>query len=158
MPPVTQRQLLGPIDLFIPEKRRFSESGLPREKQAFTYTLPLNGTNVLPAGGAVTIGIPIDGDSDFIAFNIMRTVTLTDNVTFVAQCPATILLTYTGGGNRLMDQAMHLEALAGTGEDPGVPPFPIFLPGNCVLNVQVVNLDTVNAYNVWLAFPGVKIF
>ena len=81
-----------------------------------------------------------------------------NNTTFIALLPASIMLTTTGGGSRLMDAPQHIENVAGVGVLPGTPPWPIWLPGSSVLQVQLTSLDAVNTYNVWVSFPGIKIF
>ena len=160
--PNPQRQLLSAVDMYIPPGRRFYTEGSrqnePREKQAFNYSANFVGAQVLGPLATVVIGIAIDADSDFLAFNLNRIATLADNVTFIPLVPATILLTTTGGGSRLMDAAQHLEAIAGNGQLPGVDVWPIWLPGSSVLQVQLTSLDPVNSFNVRIAFPGVKIF
>lgn len=160
--PNPQRQLLSAVDMYIPEGRRFYQAGpregQPREKQGFTYSATFSGATVLGPLATVTIGIAIDADSDFLAFNLNKISTGTNNTTFVPLLPATILLTTTGGGSRLMDQPQHIELLAGAGGLMGVPPWPIWLPGSSVLQVQLTSLDPANSFNVFLDFPGVKIF
>jgi len=160
--PNPQRQLLSAVDMYIPEGRRFytegPRTGEPREKQSFIYSATFNGASALTPLGTLTIGIAIDADSDFLAFNLSKISTLVNNVTFIPLLPATILLTTTGGGSRLMDQPQHIENLAGQGGLPGIPPFPIWLPGSSVLQVQLTSLDPVNTFNVFVSFPGVKIF
>jgi hypothetical protein len=160
--PNPQRQLLAPVDLYIPPGRRLytegGRAGEPREKQNFIYSATFSGATVLGPLAAVQIGIAIDADSDFLAFNLNKVATLTNNTTFVPLLPATILLTTTGGGSRLMDAAQHIELIAGAGGLAGVPPWPIWLPGSSVLQVQLTSLDPVNSFNVFLDFPGVKIF
>lgn len=160
--PNPQRQLLSAVDMYIPPGRRLYEAGPsagePREKQGFTYSAPFIGPNVLGPLGVVTVGVAIDADSDFLAFNMNKVATLADNVTFIPLLPATILLTTTGGGSRLMDAAQHIEAMAGAQGLPGIPPWPIWLPGSSVLQVQLTSLDPVNTFNVRVNFPGVKIF
>jgi len=160
--PNPQRQLLAPVDLYIPPGRRFYEAGPrqgePREKQAFTYSAVFAGATALTPLAVVTIGIAIDADSDYLAFNMNRITTLADNVTFIPLLPAVVLLTTTGGGSRLMDNPQHIEAVAGNGQLPGVDVWPVWLPGSSVLQVQLTSLDPVNTFNVRISFPGVKIF
>lgn len=157
-----QRQLLSAVDMFIPPGRRFytdgPRAGEPREKQQFTYSAPFTGAQVLTPLASITIGVAIDSDADFLAFNLNKRATLADNVTFVQLLPATILLTTTGGGSRLMDSPQHIENMAGNGALPGTPPWPIWLPGSSVLQVQLTSLDPAITYVVWIDFPGIKIF
>ena len=159
---VTQRQLLTPVDYFIPYERRFytsgSRQGQPREKMQSTISATFTGGNVLAAGGTTTLGIAIDSSFDFLAFELNATATLTDNVTFLAQIPVTILLTTTSSGTRLMDGAQHIENLRGNGGLPGSLPWPLWLPGSGTLNVQLANLDPVNALNVFVSFPGIAVY
>jgi hypothetical protein len=160
--PNPQRQLLSAVDMYIPPGRRFytdgARAGDPREKQAFTYSATFNGASALTPLGTVQIGIAIDSDADFLAFNIVKISTLANNTTFIPLLPATLLLTTTGGGSRLSDQPQHIENFVGAAGLPGVPPWPIWLPGSSVLQVQLTSLDPVNTFNVFIGFPGVKIF
>ena len=156
------RQLLSAVDMFIPPGRRLytagPRQGEPREKQQYTYSAPFTGAFVLGPLATVTVSVSIDADSDFLAFNLNKIATLADNVTFVAFLPASLLLTTTGGGSRLMDSPQHIENMSGVGLLPGTPPWPIWLPGSSVLQVQLTSLDPAVTYNVWLNFPGIKIF
>jgi|SRR5579864_4984797 len=159
---VTQRQLLTPIDYFIPYERRFytsgSRQGQPREKIQSTISAPFNGPSVLGPLASVGVGVPIDSSFDFLAFEINAVATLTDNVTFIAQIPATLLLSTTSSGTRLMDQPQHLENLRGTGSLPGSLPWPLWLPGSGTLQVTLTSLDPTNSYNVFVSFPGVAVY
>jgi len=158
MSPLIAKQLLGAIDFVIPEEKRVRPDGSPRDKELFNYSAPFNGVDVLPAGQSVSVGITFDADSDFVGLILNIVATLVDDVTFIAQLPATILLTTTGGGNRKFDQPIHVETLRGSGELPGVLQWPLWLPQASQLNITLNNLDLVNAFNVWLTLGGVKIF
>lgn len=158
MPPVMQTQLLTPIDFFIPVAQRLGPDGQPRPKEMFTYSAQFNGTDVLPAGSSVTVGVPFDREADFLILQMTMIATLTNDTTFIAFLPATLELTTTGGGNRLMDQPQHVMSLTGDGELPGVPPWPKFVTGASQLQVTLTNLDLVNAFNVWIGFPGCKVY
>lgn len=159
---VPQRQLLTPIDFFIPRARRFytggDRDGQPRDKVFSSISAPFNGANALGPSASVTVGISIDSSFDFLAFALNAVATLTDGVTFIAQIPATCLITTTSGGTRLMDQPQHIETLRGTGGLPGSTPWPMWLPGSGTVNVTLTNLDTVNTYDVWVTLPGVAVY
>lgn len=161
------KQLLSNIDHFIPPNRRVyppghPKEGQPRAKRFFTYSAPFVVAKLLGPAGSATgtqqIGIAIQADSDFLILNLNRVVTNNAGTTFFAAVPATITLLDTGGGNQLMDNPLHVEGIAGTGQQPGILPFPYFMSGSSVLQVSLTNLDTVNSYAVWVSFPGVKIF
>ncbi len=133
-------------------------AGQPRDKIQTTLSAPFTGALALTPGQSVTYGIAIDSSFDFLAFELNITATLTDNVTFIAQLPATILLTTTSSGTRLMDQAQHVENLRGNGAWPGILPWPLWLPGSGTLQVQLTSLDTVDTYNVFVSFPGIAVY
>lgn len=159
---VPQRQLLTPIDFFIPAKRRFyiggDRDGQPRDKIFSSISAAFNGAAALGPLASVTVGISIDSSFDFLAFALNAVATKLDNVTFIAQIPANILLTTTSGGTRLMDQAQHIETVRGNGGTPGSTPWPIWLPGSGTMNVQLTSLDPVNTFNIFLTFPGVAVY
>lgn len=159
---VPQRQLLTPIDYFIPLDRRFytggPRDGMPRTKVFSSISAPFNGAQILGPLASVTVGISIDSSFDFLAFAINAVATLEDGVTFIAQIPATILITTTSGGTRLMDQPQHIETLRGTGGLYGSTPWPLWLPGSGVVNVTLTSLDAANAMDVWVTLPGVAIY
>lgn len=157
-----QRQLLSAVDMFIPEGRRFyrdgEKAGQPREKQNFSYSAPFIGATLLTPLQTLTVPVNIDAESDFLAFNITKRATLANNTTFIALLPATILLRTSGGGTAYVDQPQHIENLTGPGSLPYTAPWPLWLPGSSVLQVQLTSLDPVNTFAVWISFPGVKIY
>ncbi len=159
---VPQRQLLTPVDFFIPSNRRFytqgNRSGEPRDKIFSSISAVFTGANAVGPGQSVTVGIAIDSSFDFLAFAINAVCTLPDNVTFIAQIPATIMLVTTSGGTRLMDQPQHIETLRGNGGLPGSTPWPIWLPGSGTLNVTITSLDPVNTLDLFVTFPGVAVY
>lgn len=159
---VPQRQLLTPVDFFIPAERRFytggPNDGKPRVKIFSSVSAAFTGANAVAPLQTVTVGIAIDSSFDFLAFSINAVATLADNVTFLAQIPATILLTTTSGGTRLMDQPQHIETLRGNGGLPGSTPWPLWLPGSGTLQVQITSLDPTNTMTIFCTLPGVAVY
>lgn len=148
--------------MYLPPARRVGANGQPRPKQNFTYSAPFTGNFAITAAGTAgatqTIGIPINQNSDFLAFGLQAIVTLADNVTFIARAPLTVLLTTSGGANLLMDQAQHLENMRGDGQLPGSFYWPMLLDASSVVQVTLTNLDPGSAYTAWIGLPGAKVF
>lgn len=159
---VEQKQLLTPVDFFIPPDRRFyaggTNAGKPRVKVFSSVSATFTGANAIAPLGNVTVGISIDSSFDFLAFSLNVVSTLNDNVTFLAQIPALINLVTTSGGTRLMDQPQHIETLRGNGGLPGSFPWPLWLPGSGTLNVTITSLDPVNTLDLFVTFPGVAVY
>lgn len=139
-------------------------SALPRSlwakpKDAFIYSANFP---TLGAAGSATatqsLPVQIQSDSDFIIQSIQRIATdsATGN-TFFDRVPVTILLTDTGAGRQLFDGPVHIEALAGDGQNNGWDPFPKRMGASSSLNVQVTNLGSVGL-NLRVYFAGFKIF
>jgi hypothetical protein len=159
---VPQRQLLTPVDYFIPLSRRFytggDRAGQPRDKVFSSVSAVFTGANAVGPLQSITVGIAIDSSFDFLAFAINAVCTLTDNVTAIAFIPATILLQTTGGGSRIMDQPQHIETLRGSNGLPGSTPWPIWLPGSGTVNVTITSMDPTNTLDFFVTLPGVAIY
>lgn len=159
---VPQRQLLTPVDFFIPKARRFyhggSRDGEPRDKIFSSVSAIFSGPTAVGPLGSQTVGISIDSSFDFLAFAINIVATLVDNVTAIAFIPCTIILQTTSGGTQLMDQPQHVETLRGTGGLPGSTPWPIWLPGSGTVNVTINSLDPTNTLDLFVTLPGVAVY
>src|SRR5574341_428789 len=128
---------------------------LARIKDFFIYSaefLPL------AAGATTAVTTQIQGDSDFLVVQGVRTCFAVDNTTVVANPPAMVRISDTGSGRDFMDRAVHIENLFGTAQLPAVWPFPKLLPANSTLSTQLQNLDGATARNYRLSYVGFKIF
>lgn len=70
----------------------------------------------------------------------------------------TILVTDTGSGRNLMDSAMPLSSIAGTGTIPFILQMPKIFAARSTVTITLTNFDAANTYNVRLSFLGTKIF
>lgn len=125
-----------------------------RAKDFFIYS-----TDFLPLAANATRSqdIAIQADSDFLTVVLNVTVTETNNTTFVDPAPIMVLITDTGSGRNLQNQATHLNNLYGDGNLPGYIPFPKLIPAASTLSTQLQNLSA-TAYNVRVSYVGFKVF
>lgn len=133
--------------------------GLVKFKQSFSYSVNFT---PIAANTTTTGSINIQPDSDFVV--IARTIAIQDTAapgTFIQPnvAPFLILVTDTGAGVQLQDQAQPVANLFGNGLEPfvllGVPV--IFRRGGTI-QVQLTNQDAANARNVRVSFVGFKVF
>jgi len=70
-----------------------------------------------------------------------------------------VLITDTGSGRQLMDQAIPLSTIFGTGQLPFILPTPRIIQPSSTLQVQVTNYSAATTYtNLMLAFIGAKTY
>ena len=118
------------------------------------------GTDFVPlaASGTTTNPISINSDSAFLCLSACLTLTDTTNLIVLAFRPLLTMLSEAGGARNLFNTPQHVENIFGTAEEPKYLDVPkVWLP-NSTVNVQMQNLDTVNARNVRVTFHGFKIF
>ena len=125
----------------------------------FTYV-----ANFLPVAAAGTPGdvvpfdITIQNDSDFLMQTICGIVTSVDELTFVAQYPATIRMEDTGAGRNAESRPQHFENMRGTAPLPFYLPVAKLIDRGGTLTTTITSLDTVNIRNVRLSYHGFKLF
>ena len=118
----------------------------------FTYEIDF--TSPIAAGLNAVNSFTIQADSDF----------LWTKATFVqvnaAGSPlASILIQDTGSGRNLMNQAVPVTNIFGTGQFPFILPRQRIFVARAVVNITITNLDGVNAINsLRLSFIGEKGF
>lgn len=116
---------------------------------------------VAQAGGVANASISIQADSDFYwskgTFFFDDGTTTQDDSTRILPL-FTVLLTDTGAGRQLMDQAVPVENMFGTGQIPFILPAPRLFQARSTLQIQVVNLDPNADYSLYLSFIGQKAF
>jgi hypothetical protein len=115
---------------------------------------------VAPAG-TNTQSVQINADADFqvekLAF--FADIAAAGQMASTLIIPlCTILITDTGSGRQLMDQALPIASMFGTGQLPFVLKQPKIFQARTNISVQVVNFDAANTYNVRLSFIGSKLF
>jgi hypothetical protein len=126
-----------------------------RAKDFFVYSaefLPLTASLTL------TFETAIQADSDFLCVAAVRIVTATNNTTLVAvPVPELVTIFDAGSGRNLMDRAIHIDNLMGTGQLPTYWPMPKIFRANSTISTTVQNLEATDR-NVRIAYLGFKVF
>lgn len=143
--------------------RRLAANPAPIEQQYvfkdyFTYGLTF--LALAPAGTA-TGQIAIQADSDFIwqkATFFADIAAASQNMGTLLVPLVSILITDSGAGRQLMNTAVPVTTIFGTGEIPFILPRPRIFRAQTVLSVQVSNFDAAVTYNLRLSFIGEKGF
>lgn len=136
----------------------------------FTYASTLTFTTL----GTLQSNINIQADSDFVILNTTYWSNYTDStyvndgneVTSAGRLlfDGTILLTDTGSGRTMMNQAVAVDSMFGTGQFPYVWPQPKLMRALSSLQIQVNNLIATqtnfpyDTLSVYLQFNGLKVF
>lgn len=131
--------------------------------QEYTYSIPFvaaGAANAIGAGAQVNGSVTIQTDAPFCIINQTYSANALNAGTtkanqVVPNC--SILLTDTGSGANLMDKAVAVTSIFGTGELPFAVPMPRVFTTNATLQATVTNLDPANGLNLMLSFNGVKI-
>ena len=138
---------------------QFAVSLLPPDLQqramdTFTYNV-----QILPvlASSSNTGTVTINNDADFLWVSTAGVVTETDNVTFLTDVPATVLVTDNGAGRTLSDVAVAWNNYIGTAQNPVYLDYPKYLARATSITIQYNNLAATD-YNVRIALRGFKIF
>jgi hypothetical protein len=132
-----------------------------RIKEFFTYQEDFTGANQVVSGGSVTGNINIQADSDFV----LQKLTYYADIAAAAQTAntrvipnATIVITDTGSGRQLMESAVPIPSLFGTGQLPFILPTPRLFQARSTINLIVANFDAVEDYNIRVSFIGYKLY
>lgn len=127
-------------------------------KAPFTYAISFA---ALAPTATVPGNINIQADAAFL----IMSQTYTADVAAAGQTISTqtyplvnVLLTDTGKGVQLMNQAVPVPQLFGNGQFPFILPEPYLMQANSNLGVTVTNRDAAQTYNLTLSFEGVKLF
>lgn len=114
------------------------------------------------ANGATASGnINIQADSDFVVqkltyFADIAAAVQTDSSRVIPL--VSVLVTDTGSGRNLMESALPISNLFGTGEIPFILPQPKMFLARSTITVTLANFSAATTYNVRLSFIGYKIF
>lgn len=124
----------------------------------FIYQLAFSG---LAAANSATDSFTIQADSDFrwekaTYFADIAAAGQTDSSRVVPL--VTVLVTDTGSGRQLMDGAVPIPVLFGTGQIPFILHHPKVFGARATVSVTLTNFDAAQTYNIRLAFIGTKIF
>lgn len=133
----------------------FNQTGLAQKDPYFArdfFTYEVDFTSVLAASASTTGSFTIQADSDF----------LWNKATFVqtgTSIGASILIQDTGSGRNLMNQAVPVANIFGTGTLPFILPRQRIFVARAVVNITVTNLDAANTItSLRLSFIGEKGF
>lgn len=119
------------------------------------------GGNSIAAGATSIVQIGIQADADFLILNQTydaNTANAARTASTIVVPNANVLLTDTGSGYQMMDQAVPIPSIFGNGQFPYVLPNPKLMAAKATLQVQVTNYDAAAGYNIQLTFNGVKLF
>jgi hypothetical protein len=114
------------------------------------------------ANGATASGnINIQADSDFVVqkltyFADIAAAVQTDSSRVIPL--VSVLVTDTGSGRNLMESALPISNLFGTGEIPFILPQPKMFLARSTITVTLANFSAATTYNIRLSFIGYKIF
>lgn len=122
----------------------------------------LNFTALAAASAMPQTGnIPISADSDFV----LQKIAFRADVAAAGQTQSTrviplitLLITDTGSGRQISNQAIDLSTFFGTGESPFILNQPKLFRANTLISVVATNYDAVQVYNLKLSFIGYKSF
>lgn len=127
-------------------------------KDFFVYDLDFAS---IAAGASASGSINIQADSDFQ----VQKLTYMADLVGAAQTDGsrviplmTILITDSGSGRQLMDRAVPVPAIFGTGEIPFILPQPKIFIARSTVTVAIANYSAATPYLLRLAFIGTKIF
>lgn len=133
-------------------------------KFPFTYSAQFytaGGNNNLAAGANLTVNVQIDAGAPFLIVSqsyYANTANAAQTVSTAVQPNIIVLMTDTGSNRQLMDQAVPVSTIFGSGEFPYVLPEPKLMQANSQLSVQATNRDAAVGYNLYLAFNGYKLY
>jgi len=127
-------------------------------RDVYTYT---TGRVAVAAGVSVTTNIAIQADADFEIHKL----TMFADIAGAAQTDSTrvlpnasILIRDTGSGRQLMNVAVALASLFGTGEEPFIMTVPKIIKARSNLEVTITSFEAANTNNISVNFIGAKIF
>ena len=135
------------------------------DARAYTYNAVYSAAGAANALAAGVVNVPvqinIQADADFLILNQ----TFSANTLNAAQTYDTavlpnvsVIITDTASSANMMDQAVPVPSIFGTGQLPYILPAPKLLRASSNLQVSVSNYDAAAGYNLRLSFNGIKLF
>ena len=124
------------------------------------YIYGVNFLSVAP-GASPTVPLAIQADSDFEVHKLtfasdVNGAVQTDATRTIPQC--TLIITDTGSGRQLMNQAIDLSTILGDGENPFILSVPRLFRANTSISFVLTNYSAAETYNVRLSLIGAKIY
>ena len=130
----------------------------PQAQEFFAYSVNFS---ALAAGSSATGYINIEANSYFK----VQKLTFAADIAAAAQTEssrvipnATILITNSGSGRQLMNTAVPIPSLFGTGRLPFILPTPKVFDPSTTITVQVANYDAAVTYNLYIVMIGSKLW
>lgn len=126
----------------------------------FQYGVSLLGMGVsaVPVQGNIAIA----ADADFVWLQTAAYVLIAANTgtTYYTELLPNInlVVTDTSSGRSLMNQAVPISSMAGSGRYPYSIPNPRLFAAKTLVNFAATNLDPANTYNLYITMIGVKVF
>lgn len=127
-------------------------------KKFATYSAVFTGSNVLSAGGTLTVPVQLNNDSDFCVLAINAMTISTDSTTNYTYEPITIQVTDSRSNTQLFTQPELLQNVAPNAAQPFYLPYPYVFDGGSVIQTTLTNLISTTAFNVYVSYKGFKIY
>ena len=132
--------------------------GAERIKEFYTYEEDFS---AIASGASATGNINVQADSDFVLQKLtyhadIAAAAVTDSTRVIPN--ASIVITDTGSGRQLMESAVPIPSLFGTGELPFILPTPRMFLARSTISLIVANFDAAVTYNIRLSFSGYKLY
>lgn len=121
---------------------------------SYTYSIPVLGLATANTG---TGSLQIQSQNDYEIYQYIGVAFQSSGGTVDAGSLITVQLTDTGSGSTLFDRPLPLASMFGTPDLPMILPVPRMLRANSSLTATVYN-GTANTVDVWLTFPGRRLF
>ncbi len=129
-------------------------------KDFFVYQIPF--TSALAPGAQAQSNVTLDADADFLwqKFTGYAAVGSDGQTASARVVPGvSIIITDSASGRQLMNGAVPLGAIMGTGELPFIMPTPKIFQSRGTITVQLQNLTDNTTYSqIYLDFVGTKLF
>lgn len=129
-----------------------------RAKDYFIYEVDFAS---IAANASSTGQINVEADSDFVwqkacYFADVAGAQQQQSTREIPLC--SVLITDSGSGRQLMNSAVPLTAMFGTGDLPFILPQPKIFVARSTISVQVANFSAATTYRIRLSFIGTKQF
>lgn len=115
----------------------------------------------LAAGASASTSITVQSEADFL----LQKLTYSADISAAAQTDSsrvipliTVLITDSGTKRQLMNAAVPIPSMFGTGEIPFLLPQPKLFKARSSILIQVTNYAAATTYNLYLSFIGTDIY
>lgn len=145
-----------------PQKPRISPQATPPGanfvREFYTYQEDFS---ALAASTSAIANVNIQSDSDFVLQKLMYFADIAaaaqlSNSKVVPLC--TIVITDSGSGRQLMESAVPIPSLFGSGDLPFILPTPRLFQARSTITITIANFSAATTYNVRLSLCGYKVY